>query len=252
MIGAPRGPAYDVPVTEPDLATHPVAAPDAAWRPMPIGTGDPRKIRDVIAEPHWGGRRVLVAIRAGEATLTDEDGAPIPGLEALHEALVAAVVGTDHVVLDGQLLAGPLGDGTGAFANVGMDSVATPGQMGRQLLLGGSSRLDRRRESAAAIEARGVPPETGGPAAFVAIDLLLLDATSLLGIPLLERKRLLESVLEESEAVRRTVAVRPPIEAWYSQWRALGFREVVLKSANGRYTPGTPAADWATLVIPTR
>jgi len=48
------------------------------------------------------------------------------------------------------------------------------------------------------------------------------------------------------------VAVRPPIEAWYSQWRALGFREVVLKSANGRYTPGTPAADWATLVIPTR
>ena len=45
---------------------------------------------------------------------------------------------------------------------------------------------------------------------FVATDLLWLDDTSLLDVPLLERRRLLESVIAESDVVRVGAFVRPP------------------------------------------
>ena len=68
----------------------------------------------------------------------------------------------------------------------------------------------------------------------MAIDLLWLDGESLLDVPLLERKRLLESVLDESELVRRGAFVRPPIETWIGSWRALGFVRHLLQ---GRQRP---------------
>ena len=49
---------------------------------------------------------------------------------------------------------------------------------------------------------------------YVATDLLWLDDTSLLDVPLLERRRLLESVLVESDVVRVGAFIRPPIESW--------------------------------------
>jgi hypothetical protein len=39
---------------------------------------------------------------------------------------------------------------------------------------------------------------------------------------------------------------------WFGQWRAFGFREVAVKGANSRYTPGVPNPDWAKASIPTR
>ena len=86
----------------------------------------------------------------------------------------------------------------------------------------------------------------------MAIDLLRLDGDSLLDVPLAERKRLLDGILVDTEIVRKTVTVRAPVAAWYAQWRALGFREVAVKGANSRYTPGVPNPDWATALIPRR
>jgi ATP-dependent DNA ligase len=95
-----------------------------------------------------------------------------------------------------------------------------------------------------------LPPNA--PTAIVAVDLLWLDGESLIDVPLLERKRLLESALLDHELVRRTMVVRPPVEAWYGQWRALGFREFAVKGANSRYRPGTVSPHWATQIIPRR
>ena len=85
---------------------------------------------------------------------------------------------------------------------------------------------------------------------FVAIDLLALDDEVLIDVPLLERRRLLDSVVVAGERVRRSPHARPPAEAWYRQWRAFGFREIAVKEANGRYRPGVAADDWARSPIP--
>ncbi len=56
--------------------------------------------------------------------------------------------------------------------------------------------------------------------ALVAVDLLWLDDESICDVPLLERRRLLESVLTESQLVRVGVFVKPPIDRWLGGWRS--------------------------------
>ena len=87
----------------------------------------------------------------------------------------------------------------------------------------------------------------GSPAAFVAIDLLSIDDQSLLDVPLLERKRLLEAAIGEDELVRRTMMVRPPVEAWLGQWKAL----VGLPSQDNPATPA-PGANERLVIQPSR
>ena len=87
---------------------------------------------------------------------------------------------------------------------------------------------------------------------FVAIDLLWLDDTSLLDVPLLERRRLLDAVLVESDVVRLGAFVRPPIETWVGSWRSQGFAGLTYKAANSRYLPGQPNPDWVVTGMPRR
>ncbi len=84
------------------------------------------------------------------------------------------------------------------------------------------------------------------------IDLLWLDDTSLLDIPLLERRRLLEAVVLESDGVRLGAFVRPPIERWVASWRSQGFGGLTYKAANSRYLPGQPNPDWVITGMPRR
>ena len=83
----------------------------------------------------------------------------------------------------------------------------------------------------------------------VAVDLLELDDQSLLDVPLLERRRLLEAIIEERPDVRVTPAVRAPVEPSMNAWRAQGFRACVAKHANSRYLPGERNADWIRISI---
>lgn len=232
-------PVTNLPVTSPvDL------------RLMPFGRTRARQVRDGLWEPLWGGRRVLVRVLDADVTFLDEHDEELEGLDLLREA-IAGLVEADQVVLDGYLLPAPLRGTAGVEAPPGMDSVLSAGEVGRQLLLGGGAR-DEQREAAGAPHTRRVRLAATSPTAFVAVDLLWLDGESILDVPLQERKRLLESVLAEGDVVRRTVAVRPPVEAWFAQWRALGFREIAVKGANSRYTPGRPNGEWATALIPKR
>lgn len=231
--------------------TTPVAVTSPAdLRLMPFGRIQARQVRDGLWEPLWAGRRVLVPVLDAAVTFLDEHDEELEGFDPLRETILEHVE-ADELVLDGYLLPAPLRGTAGVEAPPGMDAVLSAGEVGRQLLLGGGAR-DERRDAAVAAGTRPVRLAATSPTAFVGVDLLWLDGESLVDVPLQERKRLLESVLAEGDLVRRTVAVRPPVEAWFAQWRALGFREVAVKGANSRYTPGRPNGEWATAPIPRR
>ena len=80
--------------------------------------------------------------------------------------------------------------------------------------------------------------------AFVAVDLLELDGEPLLDVPLQERRRLLESVVDERMQVRVSPAVKQPIGGWLLGWRESGFTHCVAKHQNSRYAPGGRNEDW--------
>jgi hypothetical protein len=221
-----------------------------AWRPMAFGLMEPKRIRDPLCEPLWSGRRVLAEVAGPGVTLRDEDGRVLDGYDALRAALTAATYATDAIV-DGYLLPAPIRDTVGADAPIGMETVPTASQVSRQMLLGGGG-TNKHREQLELAAARAVELPTDAPTAMIAVDLLWLDGQPLVDVPLLERKRLLDAVVVDHELVRRTVLVRPPVEAWYAQWRALGFREYAVKGANSRYEPGGASDHWTTAPIPKR
>ena len=217
---------------------------------MPFGKSEAKRIKDGLWEPLWRGERALAQVLGREVTFRDEYGDEIPGHDLLREALAEAAQ-AEELVLDGYIAPALPADTTGLESPPGMDSVMSANELGRQLLLGGTGRNDRR-EALITQSARRIRTPSSSPTAFVAVDLLWLDGEAIIDVPLLERKRLLESVLLDTPIVRRTVVVRPPVEQWFAQWHALGFREMTVKGANSRYTPGAPNGDWAIEFIPKR
>jgi len=232
------------------MSTPATVSSPADLRLMPFGRVEARNVRDGLWEPLWGGRRVLGQILNRRVTFRDEHGDELDGYDLLRETMLEFAV-ADELVIDGYLLPAPLRETAGAESPPGMDSLMTAGEVSRQLLVGGALRSDRR-DAVMAANTRRVELPSASPTAFVAVDLLWLDGESIIDVPLLERKRLLDSVLLDGEIVRRTVVVRPPVEAWFAQWRALGFKELAVKGANSRYTPGRPNGEWATAFIPKR
>ncbi len=86
----------------------------------------------------------------------------------------------------------------------------------------------------------------------MATDLLRIDGDSLLDVPLLERKRLLDSVIDPVDLVRVGAYVRPPLETWIGTWRRLGFLGLSFRAANSRYHPGEKHDDWTLVPMPRR
>ena len=217
---------------------------------MAFGHRHPDKIADPVCEPLWGGRRVLVEVADGGVEIRGTDGVAVEGYDALRAAIADAIY-ADELLIDGSLLPAPLRDTEGARIRVGLDAVKTPTERVKHIFIGESPLTGKREALAVADDAR-VPAPGDEPAALVAADLLWIDGQSLLDVPLLERKRVLESAVDERELVRRSMVVRPPVETWFAQWRALGFEELTYKAANGRYRPGTLADDWTVIVMPRR
>jgi len=215
------------------------------WRPQAFGRRNARDIVDPIIEPLWLGDRVVVTGRAGEIGVYDTEGEPVSGeiepiLDQLRMALLA-----DEVVLDGYLTrqATPA---AGTVYQIGT-RMPTAGELTSQMLVGRGLR--GRAPKLAGIQEK--PLHAGNPLAFVSVDIVMLDGEPLVDIPLLERKRLLDSVIREASLVRRGAFVRPPVDTWLASWRSLGFHELAYKAANGRYLPGAVNDSWAIARIPT-
>ena len=222
----------------------------ATWRPQLFGDKRAATIADPIIEPLWTGPRVLAFVTDGTVRLTGVDGEAIDDHDEIRDALREALAGST-VLIEAFLTSEPL---QAPSAIAGRDIVTMP-QASRamtQMIVGTrgerKDRLERQQDEAR----RRSVDDTEERVAIVAVDLLWLDDESLCDVPLLERKRILESVLPESDLVRVGIHVKPPIDAWLGSWRAFGFRRLAYKAANSRYVPGHKNPDWATAEIPAR
>jgi ATP-dependent DNA ligase len=222
--------------------SHPPAPPTSRdeWRPQRFGHGGGRT-RDAIIEPSWSGVRVLARFDGLATRLIDDEGVDCSAeFTEVAEAIAAAAL-AGELILDGFLTVEPTqpSEGTTVLAA----ATPTTGQMMTQFLVG--SRVARMAEPE-----RHLDPDR--PVAFVAVDLLSIDGSSLLDIPLLERKRLLDGALQPADLVRITPFIRPPIGSFVATWRSAGFRALAYKAANSRYTPDSRNDEWTIMPMPPR
>jgi ATP-dependent DNA ligase len=217
------------------------------WRPQRFGRKRFRDVADPVIEPVWVGERVLVHVDGGSVSIVDGDGDRVPDSAEL-EAAVAAAALAEQFVLDAYLTRQATRSTVGAF--IGDVAIPSAGQMATQFVFG--SGRSRRAELGADARAAATVLSGDTPLAVVATDLLAIDRQPLLEVPLLERKRLLESALRESELVRFSAYVRPPVDPWIGSWRSLGFTTMAYKAANSRYRPGADNDAWALVPIPQR
>jgi ATP-dependent DNA ligase len=197
------------------------------------------EVIDPIIEPIWSGTRVLahyhdspVEEEWGQVQVLDEygDDATMDGPEAVDH--LRRSINATEAVIDGVITT----EATAGGENTQVQLFPTINPI-RKFFIGGTVDNDVKYEP------RG--PRREGSAAFVAIDLLSIDGETLFDVALLERKRLLESVIEESELVRVSPWVRPPIRTWFNTWRSAGLRGAIMKGSNSRYRPGDETTEWA-------
>lgn len=175
-----------------------------------------------LFEPAWRGERVMARVRGGRVFLTDERGEPASDEVAAEAAeVLESALDAEDALVDGVWTNMPfVGEGSAA------------------------------RHLADAIAEEGLTDEVPDPIeneprrAFVAIDLVELDGQPLHDVPLMERRRLLTSVVDENVRVRVSPAVRVPIHNWLIAWRAAGFDRYVAKHVNSRYIPGEMTEEW--------
>jgi ATP dependent DNA ligase domain len=212
-------------------------------RPQAYGNGAPHKVRNPIVEPLWTGVRALAAVDREGATLVDADGDSVIGMAAIIEALGESIR-AHGVVLDGFLTRQTA---HGAAVIVWPDEMPS---MGRLVGPRRNRAVDTVTLKEETLAAHTFASEEA--VSFVATDLLWLDDTSLLDVPLLERRRLLESAVVESDVIRVGAYIRPPIESWVSSWRSMGFAGLTYKAANSRYLSGEPNPEWVITGMPRR
>ncbi len=179
-------------------------------------------------EPLWPGVRMLARASGGQVRLTDELGEPIPDEGETADAMetLAGAILADEALVDGVWTAQPfVGDGSPARAWA--ETLAAEGLA----------------------EDIPDPLETERRRAFVAVDLVELEGMPLHDVPFQERRRLLESVIDEGIRVRLSEVVKQPLAGWLVGWRANGFTHYVAKHMNSRYLPGERNDDWLKLSL---
>jgi ATP-dependent DNA ligase len=182
---------------------------------------------DPVIEPLWEGVHLLAHLRNGSVRLVDSEGDDVGREFAEITVGMAASIAAEEAVIDGWITDQATRSGEGlALINLqatkGVPLIRPPG-----VALAPVPEHDRP-----------------GTIAFIAVDLLSLDDQPLLDLPLLERKRLLDSIVVGNDLVRASPYVRPPLDRWLPSWQAVGFKGAVLKAANSRYVPGGATDEW--------
>ncbi len=178
----------------------------APQRPKPVR--EQAELPNHILEPAWEGTRVLVRIGHPGPRFVGYDG-PVEGPRELFEAIQAEAHCTSAIV-DGVLVTNWEDD---RDLEVDPQGNAFTREMPRRQI-------------------------------FSAFDLLEFDGETLVGVPLLERKRHLEGLVTPSQNVRLTPYVSRGLRAWRDTLTGLGFKRVVLKEWNSPYSAGQTATSW--------
>ena len=179
-----------------------------------------------LFEPMWPGTRLIARVDRGRTILSVEMGRPAQDDSAEASDLIGPAVLAESAVLDGVWTAQPF-VGDGSLARTWAETLAEEG-------------LDEEVPDPLATERRR---------AFVAVDLLELDGEQLYDIPFQERRRLLESVVDEGVQVRISPVVKFPVAGWLVGWRANGFTHYLAKHQNSKYEPGERCDDWLKLSV---
>ena len=199
----------------------------------PVITKRPPEIENPLVEPLWSGARVMVHVAAAEPRLRfiDTFGVDLaPNVADLAQLVLAALDVEDAVidaVLTTEATRGGVGAGTITEPRTSLTNMVWKHDPGVAVV-----RRDRNDD-----------PVEG----LVALDLLRLDGQSLLDLPLLERKRLLESIVAQTDRVRVSVHARPPVDGWVASWQGAGLKGAMIKGANSRYVPGGQSWEWRTV-----
>lgn len=210
----------------------------------------PTSITDPLVEPAWLGPRVIAAVGDDRATLWWE-GEPFDERPEVTAALARATAPSLHggAIFEGYLTKQKAPEGIGA--DIGVNQV-TPTNAITKMFIGGRRDRAQEYEERRAAEREALTFEPDDIVNVVIVDLLWLDGQWLLDVPLLERKRVLESIVPSEQLVRPGPYVREPLGSWIGSWRAQGFRSMAFKAANSRYRPGETAKDWTLADLPHR
>jgi ATP-dependent DNA ligase len=228
------------------------------WRPQAFGTRKPKELRDPIVEPAWDGIRVIGHVVRGDVRLLDADGIDLASAHPEITAELTSAALAEELVVDGYLTDQAMRSGVGVDFDInqgpGMGEHVTQFFLGTKAAeyVGGRGQVPGRSTARTIDQVEAAAASEPGPIALVLVDLLVVDDDDLLEVPLLERKRLLESVITEGARIRRTPFVREPAGSFIITWRALGFGGLAYKEANSRYHPGAPNEEWSLIPMPRR
>lgn len=179
-----------------------------------------------LFEPHWPGSRYLARVDRGAVRLTDEMAEDAGPEMAEAASVLAEGVMAGQAIIDGVWTAQPF-VGDGSLARAWADTIEAEGLSAE---LPDPLESERRR-------------------AFVAVDLVELDGEPLHEVPFQERRRLLESVIDEGIQLRLSPVVKHPLGGWLIGWRTNGFTHYVAKHQNSRYLAGERNDDCLKLTL---
>jgi bifunctional non-homologous end joining protein LigD len=203
------------------LASHqeaPLIASPGAFVPMLAEPGGkPFDGKDWWFEPKMDGIRALATMTTGETRLQTRNGRDVsdayPELHMIHE-----LVNQVNAVIDGEIV---------AFDADGRPSFETLQQ-----------RMNLKNEREIKRMSKQIP------VTLVAFDLLWLDGEELTGLPLEERRELLEGVVETDERLDVVAHVEAEGKAFVEAARKLRLEGVVAKKKGSRYEPGRRTPNW--------
>jgi bifunctional non-homologous end joining protein LigD len=162
-----------------------------------------------LFEPKWDGYRAIVAVEGGEARLTSRNGKDLTERFRDVARAVGRAVRTPSAVLDGEVVA--------------LDEH-------------GTARFEALQRGS-------------GPLVLLAFDLLELDGEPVSERPLVERRALLEELLDPGVAGVRLSPAFEDGEALLRAARAQGLEGVVAKRADLPYRPGRRTPEWRKLKL---
>ncbi len=196
-------------------------AKEQGLRPMLSESGTPglaRSLRDPWSEIKWDGIRAIGTWRDGRLRLHARSGNEITDRYPELTADGAPHFASSEAVVDGEIIA--------------LDASGRPsfGLLQRRMHLTKAREIERE--------------VVRTPIAYHLFDLLRLDGRDLTGVPLRDRRALLETLGESAD---RPVSVPPVFEdldAAMQTSRDLELEGIVVKASGSRYRPGIRSGDW--------
>ncbi|HJR97838.1 MAG TPA: non-homologous end-joining DNA ligase [Actinomycetota bacterium] len=168
-------------------------------------------------EPKLDGIRCLAELSTGETVLRTRTGrdatAQYPEIHMVHE-----LIDQVNAVVDGEIV---------AFDDGGRPSFEV---LQQRMNLSGQRAIARAAKTT--------------PVSLVVFDLLWLDGNDTSGLPLEQRRELLELITEQDHRLQVTAHVAGQGKALAEQARSLGLEGVMAKRLGSTYLPGRRSPDW--------